>query len=261
MKDLIALILLSILCSLAPPAAAAPGPIQAVSVAGQGMAEPRSATGDSGDSLLSPDGRFVMFLSNADNLATNDHNGPVMDVFLRDRQTGGTILVSVNVAGTGGGNGDSSAPDFTPDGRFVAFESRASNLVAGDTNGAADVFVRDLVEGSTTLVSVNSVGAGAGHGVSSGPVITPDGRFVAFSSTADDLVEGDTNRLEDVFVRDLLTGAMTLISRGAQGFAFGARSESPAISRTVSSSRSSARARILWKAWPPNDRQSTCMLA
>jgi Tol biopolymer transport system component len=123
-------------------------------------------------------------------------------------------LVSVNLAGTGGGNGDSLPVAISTNGRYVLFESAASDLVANDTNNAEDVFVRDLVNGTTALVSVNTNGW-SGNGGSRDPAMTPDGRYVVFVSAATDLVSGDTNGIPDVFVRDLQTHTTTLVSVGA----------------------------------------------
>ena len=127
----------------------------------------------------------------------NDTNGTTNDVFVRDLQLGTTTLVSVNRFGTGSGNGSSFGPVISADGRFVAFGSAASDLVANDTNGATnDVFVRDLQLGTTTLVSINRFGTGSGNSFSggpAGPVISADGRFVAIQSAASDLVANDTN--------------------------------------------------------------------
>src|SRR5262249_41649375 len=110
---------------------------------------PLGGSGDSGASVLSPDGRYVLFASTANNL--DDISGqlfqsipPRINVFLRDRTTGVTTLVSVNMNATGGGNGDSLPADVSTNGRYAVFESSASDLVAGDTNNATDVFVRDL---------------------------------------------------------------------------------------------------------------------
>ena len=123
------------------------------------------------------------------------------DIFVRDLQSGTTTLVSVNQAGTASGNGFSENPLISADGRFVAFVSEASDLVASDTNGQPDVFVRDLQAGTTALVSVNQAGTASGNGRSEVPVISADGRFVAFVSRASDLVADDNNDRRDVFVR------------------------------------------------------------
>src|SRR5207249_3158739 len=139
-----------------------------------------TANGNSFAPLFSRDGRFLVFTSEASNLVTNDHNGAKLDVFRKDLSSGQVILVSVTREGKSG-NGDSYAPAISADGRFVAFLSRASNLVVSDTNGLTDVFVRDLVSGTTTLVSVDPNGAPA-DGECFRPLLTPDGHFVCFAS-------------------------------------------------------------------------------
>ena len=148
----------------------------------------------SGTPRISADGRFVGFSSHASDLVPTDTNG-TWDVFVRDRQLGTTTLVSVNQAGTDSGN-DQSGSNPVPtgfvlsaDGRFVAFESFATDLVTIPTSGIGDVFVRDLQTGVTTLVSVNLTGTHSGNGSfgSNAPAITADGRFVAFQSDEIDL--------------------------------------------------------------------------
>ncbi len=183
------------------------------------------APGGNGDSSLplpSADGRFVLFTSGANNLvvATNavaQVSGllPPLNVYLRDRSNAVTTLISVNLAGTNGGNGDSYAVGISTNGRYVLFVTSASDLVAGDTNNASDVLVRDLVAGTNILVSAATNGL-PGNGDSDSAAMTPDGRYVAFVSAASNLVAGDTNGIRDVFVRDLVTGTTTLASAGAQ---------------------------------------------
>ncbi len=170
----------------------------------------------SGNYHVTPDGRYVVFQSYSSNLVSGDTNN-ASDIFVRDLVNGTTTLVSVNSAGTGPGNGNSINPDITPDGRYVVFESNASNLVSGDTNGATDVFVRDLLTGKTTLVSVNQAGTASGNGTSQHPSISANGRYVAFDSSASNLVSGDTNGATDVFVRDLVAGTTTLVSVNSVG--------------------------------------------
>ncbi|HEX7315053.1 MAG TPA: Calx-beta domain-containing protein [Pyrinomonadaceae bacterium] len=165
----------------------------------------------------SADGRFVLFQSAASDLVANDTNGATSDIFVRDVQQHTTALVSVNAVATASGNGASSEASITPDGRFVVFTSDASDLVVGDTNGRSDVFVRDLVARTTTLVSVNAAGTGSGDGRSSRGHVTPDGRYVAFTSGAGDLVAGDTNQFEDAFRRDLSAGTTVLVSINTAG--------------------------------------------
>ena len=111
--------------------------------------------------------------------------------------------------------------------RYVLFESSASDLMAGDSNGCSDIFIRDLVAGTTRLVSVVSAG-GVVNGPSHGSTMTPDGGYVAFVSAADNLVAGDTNRIPDVFVWNLVSGTIVCVSCGA-AFGLSASSESPVI--------------------------------
>ena len=145
-------------------------------------------------SSISADGRLIAFASHAENLVNGDTNGNE-DIFIHDRKTGETTRVSVASDGTQG-NSVSSSPSISSDGRYVAFESLASNLIAGDTNGDYDVFVHDRETGETTRVSVASDGT-QGNSVSSSPSISSDGRYVAFTSWASNLIAGDTNNFCD----------------------------------------------------------------
>jgi len=167
---------------------------------------------------ISGNGRFIAFPSDASNLVAGDTNN-VRDIFVHDRQTGQTTRVSV--ASTGAqSNGPSKRPALSWDGRFVAFESGATNLVSGDTNVLIDVFVHDRQTGQTTRVSVDSTGAQTLSGGGTWPSISDDGRFVAFQSGGGLLVAGDTNGGSDVFVHDRQTGQTTRVSvdsTGAQG--------------------------------------------
>lgn len=166
---------------------------------------------------VSPDGRYVAFESRASNLVPGDTNG-ARDIFLRDRQNGTTERVSV-ATGAAQGNSDSLFPSISPDARYVAFTGKANNLVAGDTNGYSDVFVRDRMNGTTEMVSVATGGAN-GNSDSYVPVISADGRFVAFESLASNLIAGDTNGAWDVFVHDRFTSMIERVSvstGGAQG--------------------------------------------
>jgi Tol biopolymer transport system component len=157
------------------------------------------ANGGSSDPVISPDGRYVAFVSNAGNLVIGDTNGK-SDVFVHDRQTGVTARVSVN-SSEEQGNAESINPSISADGRYVAFGSSASNLVTGDTNGVSDVFVRDRQTGATTRVSMNNTGT-QGKNSSGQPSLSADGRYVAFTSEAGNLVPGDSNGTADVFVHD-----------------------------------------------------------
>jgi Tol biopolymer transport system component len=152
---------------------------------------------------LSADGRLVVFASFSTNLVGigNDAND-FMDIFVRDRETGKTELVSVDSAGAQA-NGASFAPAISADGRFIAFESTASNLVEYDTNGASDVFLHDRDTGETRRVSVGS-GGNQGNGASFAPAISANGCVVAFESSASNLLAdaSDTNNARDIFVYD-----------------------------------------------------------
>jgi Tol biopolymer transport system component len=178
-------------------------------------------------SSISANGRYIAFESHADNLVSDDTNG-TRDVFVLDRQSGHMTRVSVASDGTEG-NGWSHRASISADGRYVAFESFASNLVPGDTNGRDDVFVHDRQTGQTTRVSVASDGT-QGNGVSATPSISADGRFVVFNSTASNLVAGDTNGTNDVFVHDRQTGQTSLVSVASDGMQGNAGSFAPAIS-------------------------------
>ena len=194
------------------------------------------AAGAGGDGFasepaISADGRFVAFASTADNLSTAD--GPASDVFVRDTTANATILISRASGAVGaGGDGASSAPAISADGRFVAFTSSAGNLSAADGT-ATDVFVRDTATNQTILVSrVPGAGGAGGDGPSSAPAVSGDGRLVVFASTADNLSAEDDDTVGDVFVRDLAAGATTLVSRatGPAGFPGDGSSAAPALS-------------------------------
>ena len=169
------------------------------------------ASGDSSAPAISPDGRFVTFSSKAEDLVARDHNGRA-DVFLRDLTTRRTYLVSVGRGGRGQNHalpgGRPLTSDVSRDGRFVVFESSATNLVAHDRNNATDVFLRDRANGRTRRVSLSITNEEGGR-ASILPTITPDGRFVAFASRADDLVPESAYGL-DVFVRDVRRNTTTL---------------------------------------------------
>ena len=154
------------------------------------------------DPSTSADGRYVIFTSSAPNLAVDDHNRN-SDVFVHNMATGTTELVSRSSSGIVG-DGRSVAGSISNDGRFVVFWSGADNLVAGDGNLVADVFMRDLVTGTTTRVDVSSAGAEADSDpFNQVPAISGDGLHIAFDSFATNLVDGDTNGLPDVFIRNL----------------------------------------------------------
>lgn len=170
---------------------------------------------------ISGDGRYVAFESRTPNLVPGDTNG-ADDVFVHDRQTGDTMRASVDNAGNQS-NDRSTYPSISADGRYVAFESRASNLVSGDTNGAADIFVHDRQTGETTRVSVSSTGEQVEYWsgeILSGSVnatISADGRYVAFDSWPSTLVSGGNPAIADVLVHDRETGETTRVSVDSAG--------------------------------------------
>lgn len=182
--------------------------------------------GDSLSPSLSDDGRYVAFYSYADNLVAGDTNG-FEDVFVKDRQTAGIVMASVASDGTLGNN-DSYKPIISGNGGFVVYRSKASNLVANDTNKHWDIFVHDLTLGTTERVSVSSSGTEANHD-SLEADISDDGRFVVFRSNASNLVPADTNQRFDIFVHDRQTGQTERVSLPPSGEANN-NSYSPVIS-------------------------------
>jgi Tol biopolymer transport system component len=171
---------------------------------------PPSATGASESPTVSGDGRLVAFASAADNLVSSDTN-LATDAFVRDLKAGSTVIASMGkgpiVTQTNEASHDAVV---SGDGRFVAFDSVASNVVANDTNNAEDVFVRDLKTGTNDRVSVDSY-EGELNQDSLAPSISDDGRYVAFETSASaELL--DSNGLNDIYLRDRLAGSTTLIS-------------------------------------------------
>jgi Tol biopolymer transport system component len=176
---------------------------------------------------VSADGRRVVFSSPATDLVPGDTNDSG-DVFVRDRRTGTTERVSVDSSGRQVDDGGEEAA-ISANGRFVVFTSGASNLVPGDTNDDVDVFVRDLAKRTTSLVSLRSDGKQA-TGSSFLASVSANGRYVAFQSTAADLVAGDTNDVEDVFVRDVVKKTTKRVSLPSTGRQFEGPSAIPVIS-------------------------------
>jgi Tol biopolymer transport system component len=193
-----------------------------VSVATAGQ----QANGASASPAVSIDGAVIAFSSSATNLAPGAGAG---QVYVRDKVQGRTDLVSKKAGGVAG-NGSSVAPAVSGDGRLVAFQSRATNLVSGDTNGVSDVFVHDRATGATTRVSLASAGR-QGNGLSAQPAISEDGRYVAFASTASNLVPGDTNGAMDVFVHDRVNRTTTRASVSVTGAQANGASSNPSIAR------------------------------
>ncbi len=169
---------------------------------------------------ISSDGRYVAFQSTAGNLTSPDPAG--LDVFRHDRTTGETVLVSV---ATGTGSSDGAKPSVSADGRYVAYEGYGAGNVPDDTNGQHDIFVRDMVSNTTTRVSVPSGGGQATGGNSDSASISADGRYVVFQSSANNLVSGDTNGKQDIFIHDRDSNTTTRLDGNGL-----ADSQTPAIS-------------------------------
>ena len=195
---------------------------------------------------LSADGRFVAFVSSAANLVAGDTNG-VDDVFVTDMRTGRVERVS-------GGNGPAfGSPAISADGRYVAFRSEASTLVEGDTNGVADVFLTDRVSGRVTRISTSASGAQGDKLVHHGLAMSADGRLVVFPSAATNLVPDDTNGSVDMFVKDVVSGAVERVNVSATGVQTTSYTLMPAITPDGS--------RVLFVAWGdtlvPGDTEDT----
>lgn len=188
------------------------GTVSLVSVASDGS----QGDGASTQASISSDGRFVVFRSAATNLVADDTNG-VEDIFLRDLLAGTTVRVSLGGGGAEA-NGASSTPAVADGGRFVVFSSTATNLDASDSNGVQDVFLRDTVSNTTTLVSSNSAGTSSANGASYDPAVTPDGAYLAFSTEATDVVAGGLNGQRQVVRIERATPAnRVLVSQSAGG--------------------------------------------
>ncbi|MFI1866111.1 RICIN domain-containing protein [Streptomyces jumonjinensis] len=190
------------------------GVTERVSVSSTGAPGNAPSTGPS----ISADGRYIAFTSKASNLAGDDPNG-TYDIFVRDRQTGITELTSRSATGQIG-NGASTGPSISADGRYLTFRSAASNLVPGDTNNHNDVFLYDRRAGTIERVSVSTAEAEANHG-SSRSTISADGRYVTFDSTATNLIAPAdppaTADPYDIFVRDRQAGTTELVSVSNSG--------------------------------------------
>ena len=170
------------------------------------------------DASISDNGQFVVFRGTSNNLVANDTNN-VADTFVKDMNSGVIVRVSTGAGGEQANGESDYRATISGNGRYVAFESKANNLVAGDTNGISDVFVKDLQTRGIVRVNTTADGMQA-NAQGYAPVLSADGRYVAFYSHASNLVAGDTNGVSDVFLKDLQTGQMTRISTtidGSQG--------------------------------------------
>jgi len=172
---------------------------------------------------FSSDGKSIVFCSGS----YGTHSSSI-DVVVKDIASGSFSIVSTSAGGTEG-NGISFAPQFSADGKSIVFSSSSSNLVDGDTNNQADIFVKDLVHGTITRINTAAEGAQADD-YSALPSFSPDGKSVVFVSNADNLVAGDINQRSDVFVKNLATGAVTLVSSSASGSIADGNSDAPVFS-------------------------------
>ncbi|MCL5882404.1 MAG: hypothetical protein M1539_00225 [Actinobacteria bacterium] len=201
---------------------------------------PPEVQGDAASSSpsISADGRLIAFKSEATNLVVGSTNG-ARSIYIKDARTGVTTRVSTSSEGVNG-NRDSDNPSISGNGRFVVFDSASTNIVQGDNNSQCvsasgtnincpDVFIKDLDTGTTRLVSASAAGV-QGNNSSQHGAISADGRFVAFSSAATNLVPGDTNAKTDVFLKDMQTGAVSLVSAGADGSQGDDDSDAPSLS-------------------------------
>jgi Tol biopolymer transport system component len=174
------------------------------------------ADDDSYQPKMTPDGRYVVFMSEATNLVPGDTNG-ARDIFVRDRLADTTTRINVSSAGVEA-NDDSfiNGGTISANGRLVVFHSRATNLVAGDTNGFMDVFVHDRSSGITSRISVTDTGAEANFDCYTAD-ISPDGAYIAFHTDADNIIAGDSNSAMDTFIGVRATGAITYAAQSVVG--------------------------------------------
>ncbi|MDB6023892.1 MAG: hypothetical protein JWM68_115 [Verrucomicrobiales bacterium] len=210
--------------------------LQPVSAGDPSLGAPVGGNADSFAPMVNSNATHVLFASSADNLVTGTNSRSIqlsypakINVYLRNRTNGTTLLISQNLGGSGGGNGDSLPAELSSDGNLVLFESTAGDLVSNDTNLVGDIFLRNLTDQTTTRVSVSTTGGNA-NGASRNACMSADGRYVAFVSAASNLVAGDTNGIPDIFVRDLQANTTVLASADATAFGISSSSESPEIS-------------------------------
>ncbi|MBZ6075417.1 hypothetical protein [Microvirga puerhi] len=186
------------------------GELQRVSVSNSGVeGNDASLTAD-----ISQDGQTVIFTSSANNLVPNDTNGQT-DIFAKNMATGALTRLSMTGSGLEA-NGSSSGVHLAADGKHLVFQSFATNYVSGDTNGANDIFVKDLTDGTVVRASTSTTGVQA-NANSGGCQISADGRYVVFWSNANNLVAGDTNGIADIFRKDLATGELLRVSTASDG--------------------------------------------
>lgn len=186
------------------------GVVTRVSVSSTGV----EGGGYTSEVVISADGQWAAFIDESDNLVPGD-SGWIRDVFLHELSSGITTRVSVDSLGVAG-DARSEGVAISANGRYVVFHSQATNLVAADTNGVEDVFLHDRIAGTTERISGGLLGVEA-NGLSMGPYISPDGRFITYRSRATNLVANDTNGSEDSFLLDRLSGETTFINVSSAG--------------------------------------------
>jgi Ca2+-binding RTX toxin-like protein len=179
------------------------------------------ASGYSANANVSANGRFVVFESDATDLTADADGNGVNDIFVKDLLTGSVTRISESAAGAAGNNtatGSTNAA-ISADGHFAIFSSNATNLVANDTNGKTDLFLKDLWTGAISRISTSTAGVQSNQGVDHdySTSVSADGRYVSFASNATNLVSGDTNGLRDIFLNDTLTGQLTRVSTSSGG--------------------------------------------
>ena len=187
------------------------------------------STNTSGDPVfavepsISADGRYVAFASTMDNIVLDDNNVDG-DIFVTDLVNGTTEIASLGTIGNQG-NSYSTNPSISADGRYVAFVSIADNLIPGDVNDTYDIFVRDLVNDTTEIVSVNTDGNTLNTEMSFSPVISDNGRYVAFWSFSDNLTANDNQYGRNIFVRDLITNTTELVTGQGENAVYSTQDE------------------------------------
>jgi hypothetical protein len=202
-----------------------------VNAASAGATSVTTGNKQSLDSWMSEDGRYITFRSDASDLVAGgaDQNDK-RDTYLRDLQTGTTTLISVNRDGKAA-NQESQSNSVSGNGQFVLFQSKANDIVGNDGNDDFDIFLRDTVANTTRLLTVNRNGNNSAGGLSEFPAMSQNGTIASYSSYAPDIVPGDVNNREDVFIRDLARGPLSVLSVTPAGQTANGRSYDPFINR------------------------------
>jgi Tol biopolymer transport system component len=192
-------------------------PTEIVSINPNGNQGSTTSNAYNGDyqSDISGDGRYIVFSTDASGIAVGDLNNTSgdFDVFLRDRSTNTTTLISTSASGSSA-NGDSYSPAISADGRYIVFYSSASNLIAGGIaySGKPSVYVYNVQTGITTRIATDTIEAGGNSTNSIKPAISADGRFIAYETGGE--IFSDTPRLGKVYLYDQQSGTSSLIGSG-----------------------------------------------